>query len=259
VFTRAPASDIVRAVKAKHLVPNLFTLANISCGFFSMLFAAEGLYRRAVVMLFFAALCDLLDGKLARMLDASTEFGMQLDSLSDAVSFGIAPSILVYFAVLKPAVAAYGDTTLGALVAGAVCLGYTLTAVVRLARYNVESGELAEVTFEGMPTPIAAGYMMSFVLVRESLPVWAIAAGVVLIAVLMVSKLKIPKFRPGGLPFWMIVFGIFTFTAFMLRPTALTWHVWNGWNLFMVGANYVSLSRKGYLGGASVKPEVKPA
>jgi CDP-diacylglycerol--serine O-phosphatidyltransferase len=245
-------------VKAKHLVPNLFTLANISFGFFSMLFAAEGLYHRAVVMLFFAALCDLLDGKTARWLDASTEFGMQLDSLSDAVSFGIAPAILVYFAVLKPWLATHGDTTLGTFLAGAVCLGYALTAVVRLARYNVESGELAEVSFEGMPTPIAAGYMMSFVLVRESLSVWAIAGGVVLIAVLMVSTVKIPKFRAGGLPFWMIVFGIFTFTAFMLRPSALTWHIWNGWNLTLVAINYVSLSRKGYLGGGVGKPEAKP-
>ena len=242
-------------MKAKHVVPNLFTLANISLGFFSMLFAAQGAYMRAVVAMFCAALCDLLDGKLARMLDASTEFGMQLDSLSDAVSFGIAPSILVYFAVLRPAALAHGGTTAMMAATGAVCLGYTLTAVIRLARYNVDDSPLAEITFEGMPTPIAAGYMLSYVLVRGSLPPLVIAGGVVLISVLMVSKLKIPKFRPGGLPFWMIIFGICTFVVFMIRPSALTWHVWNAWNLILVAANYVNLSKK----GTPSDPQAKPA
>jgi CDP-diacylglycerol--serine O-phosphatidyltransferase len=225
-------------VKPKHLVPNFFTLSNIGFGFFSMLSAAQGKFTRACVLLFCAALCDLLDGRLARILDASTEFGMQLDSLSDAISFGIAPALLVYFAVLDRL------GVLGAVIA----IAFVLTAVIRLARYNVDTGALAEVTFEGMPTPIAAGYILSFIMVRDSLPLSIVAGGTALIAVLMVSKLKIPKFRPGNLPFAMLVFGIGTFIAFLWKPCALTWHIWNGWNFVLVIANYILLSKRGYLG-----------
>lgn len=236
-------------MKAKHLVPSLFTLANIGFGFFSMLTAAQGHYPRAVFLLFGAALCDLFDGKMARWLDASTRFGMELDSLSDAISFGLAPAMLVYLSVLKE----LGPEQGGIGVCGAfICLAYALTAVVRLARYNVDDGKLGGVTFEGMPTPIAAGYMLSYVLVRDSLSLPIIAGGTLLLAVLMVSKLKIPKFRPGGLPFPMLIFGIGTFIAFMWRPSALTWHIWNGWNVILVVANYVLLSKKGYLSGDAV-------
>ncbi len=172
------------------------------------------------------------------MLEASTKFGMQLDSLSDAISFGIAPGLLVYLSVLSP---------LG--VFGAVlAIGYVLTAVVRLARYNVDTASIGKVTFQGVPTPIAAGYILSFVMVRGALGLPLVAVGTGLIAASMVSTLKIPKFRRGGLPFAMLVFGIGTFVAFLWRPCALTWHIWNGWNLVLVLSNYVLLGRRGYLG-----------
>jgi CDP-diacylglycerol--serine O-phosphatidyltransferase len=235
-------------VKPKYLVPNLFTLANIAFGFFSMLGAAQGRYERACVLMFGAAICDLLDGKLARMLDASTKFGMELDSLSDAISFGIAPALLVYFAVLQP---------LG-IVGAVLAIAYVLTAVVRLARYNVDTATIGAVTFQGVPTPIAAGYMISFVMVRSSLPLALVAAGTGLMALLMVSTVKIPKFRPGGLPFAMLIFGIGTFVAFLYRPCALTWHVWNGWNMILIVSNYVLLSKRGYLDG-SAQPEPEPS
>jgi len=231
-------------VKPKHLVPNFFTLANIAFGFFSMLAASQGRYERAVLCLFGAAVCDLLDGKLARMLDASTKFGMELDSLSDAISFGLAPGLLVYLAVLQP---------LG-VVGAMISIAYVLTAVVRLARYNVDTATIGNVTFQGVPTPIAAGYMMSFVMVRDALPMLLVAAGTIALAVSMVSTLKIPKFREGGLPGSMLVFGICTFIFFLWRPGALSWHIWNGWNVVNVIANYILLSRKGYLGGTPAAP-----
>jgi CDP-diacylglycerol--serine O-phosphatidyltransferase len=227
-------------VKPKHLVPNFFTLGNITFGFFSMLAASQGRYDRAVTFLFGAAVCDLLDGKFARMLDASTKFGMELDSLSDAISFGLAPAFLIYLAVLSQ---------LG-LVGAVIAIAYVLTAVIRLARYNIDTAEIGHYTFQGMPTPIAAGYIMSLVLVRDALPLPLVAAATGLMAVLMVSTMKIPKFRKGGLPFSLLLFGIGTFIWFMLRPGALTWHVWNGWNCLMVVANYVLLSRRGYLKAA---------
>ncbi len=224
-------------MRAKHLVPNVVTLANIAFGFLAVVSAAEGKFEQGTVLLFCAALCDLFDGKLARMLDASSKFGMELDSLSDAISFGIAPAVLIYLSALRP---------LGPLGAAAA-VTYALCGALRLARYNLDTSEIGKATFQGCPIPIAAGYVMSFVMVRAALPAWLIGACVVALGVAMISKLKIPKFRKGNLPSWMLALGIINFAVFLVRPGAMTWHLWNGWNVVMVIANYVMLARRGYL------------
>ncbi len=225
-------------MRAKHLVPNGVTLANISLGFLAILAAAEGQFDRAVVLLFVAAMCDTLDGRLARMLNATSRFGHELDSLSDAVSFGVAPAVLLYLAVLRP---------LG-LLGAAVALAYLLCGVLRLARFNMDTSEIGKRTFLGCPIPVAAGYVLSFVMVRGALPVWAVAAGTLWVAGCMVSTLKVPKFRKGeGLPVPMMLVGIAAFAVFLVRPSAITWHVWNGWNCVMILGNYVSLARDGHL------------
>src|SRR5581483_4450488 len=167
-WTRRRRSVAWNSVRAKHLVPNGVTLCNIALGFLAIVSAAEGKFEQGTLFLFFAALCDLFDGKLARMLDASSKFGMELDSLSDAISFGIAPAVLIYLSALRP---------LGAVGAGIAVL-YTLCGALRLARFNVDQNDLAKVTFQGVPIPIAAGYIMSLVMVRASLPIWLIAGGV---------------------------------------------------------------------------------
>lgn len=203
-----------------------------------MVAAAEGKFERACVLLFLGALCDLFDGRLARMLNASSKFGMELDSLSDMVSFGIAPGVLIYLSVLRE---------LG-VVGAIVSVAYVLCGALRLARYNTDTKPISEVTFLGCPIPIAAGYILSFVMVRHALPAWGIALGVAFTAFMMVSTVKVPKFRPGqGLPFVMVLAGIVFFSALLYAPSALTWHVWNGWNWVMVIANYIFLARKGHL------------
>jgi CDP-diacylglycerol--serine O-phosphatidyltransferase len=225
-------------MKAKHLIPNAVTLANIALGFVGMVAAAQHQFERSVVLLFCAALCDLADGKLARALDATSQFGMELDSLSDMVSFGIAPAVLVYLSVLH---------VLG-VVGMVIAAIYPLCGALRLARYNSDTGPLGKVTFLGVPIPIAAGYIWSMVMVRDGLPAWMIAVGTISMAVAMVSTLKVPKFRKGeGLPFAMLLIGLATFVAFLLKPMALTWHIWNGWNVVLVISNYLMLARKGHL------------
>jgi CDP-diacylglycerol--serine O-phosphatidyltransferase len=226
------------AVKAKHLVPNVVTLANIAFGFLSMAAAAEGQFTRACAMLFFATLCDTADGKLARFLDASSKFGMELDSLSDMVSFGLAPAMLVYQSVLK---------SLGPLGQG-IAVAFALCGALRLARFNVDSGsKLSDVSFQGVPIPGAAGYVISFVLVRDSLHPYVVACGTLAMAICMVSTLKVPKFRKGGLPSWLLYVCLALSLGVLIRPSALTWHVWNGWNCMLVIINYVVLGRKGLL------------
>lgn len=237
-------------MKAKHLIPNAVTLANIALGFFGIVAAARGNFDRAVLFLFCAALCDLADGKLARALDATSKFGMELDSLSDMVSFGIAPAVVVYLAVLAPL------GTVGA----AIAIVYPLCGAIRLARYNSDSSTIGKVTFLGCPIPIAASYLWSMVLVRGALHPWLIAGGTLVMAGAMVSTLKVPKFRKGeGLPQWTMFVGLAAFIAFLARPSALTWHIWNGWNLTLIVANYVQLARKGHLQAARKERHLKAA
>jgi CDP-diacylglycerol--serine O-phosphatidyltransferase len=225
-------------VAAKYVVPNLVTLANIAFGFLGIVAAADGQFERSCVLLFCAALCDLADGKLARALNASTKFGMELDSLSDMTSFGFAPAVLIYLAVLRQ---------LG-YVGAAISVIYALCGALRLARYNVDTAEIGKHTFLGCPIPIAGGYILSFVMVRGMLPVWLVAVGTLWVSGCMVSKLKVPKFRKGeGLPFVMLLVGIVTFVLFLAHANALTWHIWNGWNVVMIVANYAMLSKKGVL------------
>lgn len=232
--------------KLKFVVPNAFTLANIILGFLSILAAAQGHFEQSVYFLFCAALCDMADGRLARWLNASSKFGMELDSLSDMVSFGIAPAVLIYFAALQ------NLGILGAVISAA----YLSCGALRLARFNVDSGPLSHVTFQGIPIPIAAGYLMSFVMVRDALSIWLIAAGVAYMAGAMVSTVKIPKFRKGAGPHVSMLFiGIGTFIAFLIYPSALTWHIWNGWNCLAVLANYIILTRQGHLGK---RPKLEP-
>src|SRR5436190_4079293 len=133
-------------MKLKHVIPNAVTLANIALGFLGIVAAARGHFERSVIFLFCAALCDLADGRLARALDATSKFGMELDSLSDMVSFGIAPAVLVYLSVLQ---------NMGWLGA-AVALIYPLCGAVRLARFNSDASTLGKVTFVGCPITFAA-------------------------------------------------------------------------------------------------------
>jgi CDP-diacylglycerol---serine O-phosphatidyltransferase len=231
-------------VKAKHLVPNAVTLTNIAFGFLAVVAAAQGQFERGTVFLFFAALCDLFDGGLARLLNASSKFGMELDSLSDAISFGIAPSVLVYLSVLHK---------LGPL-GIAIAVAYPLCGVLRLARYNLDTSDESAYTFRGCPIPIAAGYLMSFVMVRDRLPEWLIAAGVAFLALMMISKIKMPKFRRrgGSLPVLFLYIGVWNFAAFLIWTSALTWHIWNTWNILLVIAHHVVLWRRA---GREEEPE----
>jgi CDP-diacylglycerol--serine O-phosphatidyltransferase len=236
--------------KIKFIIPSLFTLANIILGFFAILCAAESHFESAVYCLFAAGLCDMLDGRLARLLNASTKFGMELDSLSDMVSFGISPAVLIYLASIRDL------GPLGAVISAL----YLSCGALRLARFNVGAGPLSNITFQGWPIPVGAGYLISFVMVRKSLSVGLIAFGTAFAAACMVSTIKVPKFRKGiGPPFAMLMVGMVFFIAFLWSPSALTWHLWNGWNFVMVISNYVYLTKQGYIGKNARPPEPQEA
>ena len=133
------------------LLPNIITLSGLSFGLSSIRFALESEFNLAIVCILFAGLCDVLDGMLARHLQSESDLGAQLDSLSDFLSFGIAPGLLIYMSI-------FNQASIGAFAA----LAFIIFSCLRLALYNVrleesktEDGE-PDHFFSGIPTPVGA-------------------------------------------------------------------------------------------------------
>jgi len=182
-----------RALPLRSLVPNAVTLAALCAGLTSIRFSLHGFYEASVVAILIACFLDALDGRLARMLKSVSQFGAELDSLSDFVSFGVAPILLVYLWTLD------GLGGLGWIVA----LPYSVACALRLARFNVMASEWGKSDwranyFVGVPAPAAAGLILmplyfSFLddVTLRHLPLIA-AVLVVLVSALMVSQ--VPTF-----------------------------------------------------------------
>jgi len=204
------------------LAPSAVTSANIAAGFMAMVAAADGRFELAVYLLVIAVLCDVLDGTLARLLGATSDFGQEMDSFSDAISFGVAPAFLVYLAVLRP-LGFWGLM---------VSLIYLLAAVTRLTRFVLTSdAHVKELRTTGAPTPAAASYLMAAVLMRDALPALPVALLVVIASVLMVSRIRLPSLRGKNLVTAMMLVGIVNYLVFVFRPGWLTVGWWNIWNV----------------------------
>ena len=141
--------------KGIYILPALFTCGNMSFGILSIFASSSGDFMAAAWFLIGALACDILDGRIARMTKTTSGFGLQLDSLSDLVSFGIAPAVMMYMLVLN---------TLGRP-GVAIAVLFVICSALRLARFNVlsQSGEVHK-HFMGLPTPASAGVIISFVL-----------------------------------------------------------------------------------------------
>jgi len=160
---RAPLRMPIKKEELKkgiYIIPSLFTCGNMGFGVLSIISSINGHFIGAAWFLVAALGCDILDGRIARMTNTTSMFGMQLDSLSDLVSFGTAPAIMMYMLVLKN----MGKTGI------AIAVLFVLCSALRLARFNVlaQSGEIHK-HFVGLPTPASAGVIISFVLSYELL------------------------------------------------------------------------------------------
>ncbi len=154
-------------------LPCLFTLGNAACGFAAIVKVASFVHSggdvqflvQAAYLILLAMLFDAVDGKIARMTNATSDFGGQLDSLADAISFGVAPAALVTMWNSK-LLAGSGPETFWAQVTWFFCLAYAMAALLRLARYNVENehGDDSHMHFVGLPTPGAGGLVASLVI-----------------------------------------------------------------------------------------------
>jgi len=133
------------------MLPNGLTLANLFCGVFAIVTAARGDYERAVWYIVGGAICDAMDGRVARATHTGSRFGEELDSLVDAISFGLAPALIAYFAVLRQ----QGWDWIFVFL-------FAACAVMRLARFNVEQAGRAKTYFRGLPSPVAGGVLATY-------------------------------------------------------------------------------------------------
>lgn len=166
----------------KPIVPNLFTLTNLFLGFLSLTYTLGERYTLAAVTILISAFLDRMDGSLARRLGVSSEFGKELDSLADLVSFGIAPAFLAYASVLDHSLGVWGL---------ALAIFFACCGAIRLARFNILS---LKGYYLGVPITIAGGLMAIFVLVSSHFSFWLLAVFMLLLSGLMVSKIRVPKY-----------------------------------------------------------------
>ena len=151
---------LVSSKKTRYLLPNILTLAGVCLGISSIKFSIDGNFSLAVTLILFAAILDALDGRIARLIKGTSDFGKELDSLTDFVSFGIAPVFTLYFWELNK----YGK------LGWAITLIYSVCCVLRLARFNLTKIEVTQEWknnfFEGIPSP-AGGLLILMPLIYE--------------------------------------------------------------------------------------------
>jgi CDP-diacylglycerol--serine O-phosphatidyltransferase len=172
------------------LLPSLLTTGNLFCGFFALLLTVDYRYTEASLAIFVAMIMDMLDGRVARLMKATSQFGVEFDSLADLVSFGVAPAFLLY---------SFALSSLGRPAWFAAFL-FVICGALRLARFNVYTGSVDRRFFVGLPIPAAAGAAASAVVLLngEDLSRWiliGIAVGTYLVALLMVSTFRYWSFK----------------------------------------------------------------
>lgn len=201
-----------------YLLPNLFTTAGLFAGFYAIISAMNGRFEAAAIAIFIAMIMDGIDGRLARMTNTQSDFGKEYDSLADAVSFGVAPSLVIYLWALAP----LGKIGFAAAFVFAAC------AALRLARFNTQIGIIDKRYFQGLASPAAAALIAGFVWwgddaswVREDLT-WVAAILTVAAGVLMVSNVRYYSFKDldlkGKVPFFKILLVVALFVLVASDP-----------------------------------------
>jgi CDP-diacylglycerol--serine O-phosphatidyltransferase len=179
-----------RVRRGVYLLPSMFTMANMFCGYACIVYAMRGEYALAAPLIGVAIVLDVLDGRVARMTGTTSAFGVEFDSLADVVSFGLAPAILAF---------AWGLQPLGRIGWAAGFL-FVAAAAVRLARFNIQAGTQDKRYFAGLPSPAAAAVPAStvfafpagFETTAHAVPVLAM---VIVPALLMVSTIRFRSFK----------------------------------------------------------------
>jgi len=214
----------LKGLSVGKLIPNLITVSAICAGLTGIRFAVEGRWEHAVTAIIVAAILDALDGRMARILNASSEFGAQLDSLSDIVSFGVAPALVLYFWSLQ---------ALGGI-GWALSLFFIVCCGLRLARFNSMLGKLPPYAFNyftGVPAPAGALISLVPIVIHLAFGVGVVMEPVVvgtwsvIMASLMVSQFPTYSFKRFKVP-QPYVLPLFVIVGLLLAGLAgRPWHV----------------------------------
>ena len=214
-----------------YILPNLFTSASLFGGFYAIIAATQGRYEAAAAAIIISAVCDGLDGRIARMTHTTSHFGVEFDSLSDVIAFGVAPGILAFEWAMKP----FGR--FGWLAA----FMYVICGALRLARFNVQKNTQDPGFFRGLPIPAAACFIASLILFAEDLE-WVpedasvLIAGVIyVLSFLMVSTISFSSFKKMDIrnrkPFHVLVTLILMCIVIAYKPKTM---------LFLIMASYAA-------------------
>ncbi len=215
-----------------YLLPNLFTTAALFSGFYAIVAAMNGRFEPAAIAIFCAMVLDGMDGRVARMTNTQSDFGAEYDSLSDMISFGLAPGLVMYQWAL---------TGLGRI-GWVVAFVYTVTAALRLARFNTQVDTADKNYFQGLPSPSAAGIVVGLVWIGaeyqlEVTPGLSILALIItlLAGSLMISNVRYNSFKnidlKGKVPFVHILAFVLVFVLIALEPPSVLFAVFAAYAL----------------------------
>ena len=246
--------------KGVYLLPNALTLCGMFCGFFAIMSAINGNFLHAAWAIILANIFDGLDGWIARLTNTSTRFGIELDSLSDLVAFGVAPSVMMYKWALMP----FGRLGWAAAFLFVAC------GALRLARFNVQTGVPGSKAFKGMPIPGAATILSSVVIFFyvhwDGLPEKHVffPALTITLALLMVSTLRYHGLKEVDFkekkPFWVLIVFVLVLFVLLIHPStaiflfAMAYLVWGIIENSMLIIKKRRQKREEQQGGTEVQP-----
>lgn len=202
-----------------YLLPNLFTTAGLFAGFYGIVSGMNSQFEAAAIAIFIAMVMDGLDGRIARLTNTQSDFGVEYDSLSDMISFGLAPSLIMYQWALS------GMGKLGWLAA----FVYTASTALRLARFNTQAGSVDKKFFQGLPSPAAAALLAGMIWLGETqtfvdvtnLTIFAfpvtVVAGILMVSNIRYYSLKQIDFK-GRIPFVGILLLVLLFVFIASEP-----------------------------------------
>ncbi len=174
-------------IKLAYLLPNFFTALSVFLGMMSIIASSQGKFEKAFIYIVLSLIADGLDGRVARLTNTTSKFGVEFDSLADIVAFGVAPAMMLFFAI------GYEYGRFGALVSGL----FVVFGAIRLARFNITTAENDPRYFIGLPIPTAAVVLSSFIMLalnyKDSNFFILILA--LFLAFLMVSNFRYPSFK----------------------------------------------------------------
>lgn len=209
-----------------YLLPNLFTTGALFAGYYAIVAGINGRFEAAAIAIFVAMILDGMDGRIARLTNTQSDFGVQYDSLSDLISFGLAPALVMYQWSLLDA------GKLGWMAS----FIYAAAAALRLARFNTQAASADKRYFQGLPSPSAAALIAGLIWLGDTLGmengtgIWAITLPVTVITgILMVSNVRYHSFKEidlkGRVPFVRVLLIVLVFALIAVRPSLMLFSI----------------------------------